>query len=235
MDHQAYPSTALISHEDTELLEDMICRRTRKELWDDPVRREKPQEKRYKYSVPKQIETQKSQLGLAEVYEQEFMKKTDPGSTALRTEEQVIEDEIKNMMKEVFTKLDALSNFRYTPKPFKYEPIVITNVPAIRVEEVLPSVSSASTRLAPEEISTPSSQVISHIERTSEDKRKYRRHKKHAMSRKMVLRAQKLVNKTNPGLGNSYSKRKLIQVLSDAKHMQGQREQLIHDESYEER
>lgn len=230
MKHQSYPSVPRITEEATGELEDLIRRRARDELWDDPIRREKPQEKRYNYSVPKQVDTQKSQLGLAEVYEQEFLKQTAASSTVLRTEEQTMEDEIKIMMKEVFTKLDALSNFRYTPKPFKYEPIVIKNVPAVSVEEVIPTAMSTSTRLAPEEIAAPSRAVVSEIERTQEDRKRQRRHKKRTMSRKMVLRAQKIVNKTKPGMGNSYSKRKLLEALTEAKHMQGDREQLIHDE-----
>ena len=230
MKHQSYPSVPRITEEATGELEDLIRRRARDELWDDPIRREKPQEKRYNYSVPKQVDTQKSQLGLAEVYEQEFLKQTAASSTVLRTEEQTMEDGIKIMMKEVFTKLDALSNFRYTPKPFKYEPIVIKNVPAVSVEEVIPTAMSTSTRLAPEEIAAPSRAVVSEIERTQEDRKRQRRHKKRTMSRKMVLRAQKIVNKTKPGMGNSYSKRKLLEALTEAKHMQGDREQLIHDE-----
>ena len=229
MKHQTNPGVPRITEEATEELEDLIRRRARDELWDDPVRRERPQEKRYNYSVPKQVDTQKSQLGLAEVYEQEFLKQTGP-ATVLRTEQQTMEDEIKVMMKEVFAKLDALSNFRYTPKPFKYEPIVIKNVPAVSVEEVIPTAMSSSDRLAPEEIAAPSRAVVSEIERTREDRKRQRRHKKKSMSHKMVLRAQNIVNKTKPGMGNSYSKRKLLDVLTEAKHMQGDREQLIHDE-----
>ena len=230
MKHQSNPGVPRITEEATEELEDLIRRRARDELWDDPVRREKPQEKRYNYSIPKQVDTQKSQLGLAEVYEQEFLKQTAATSNILRTEEQTMEDEIKVMMKEVFGKLDALSNFRYTPKPFKYEPIVIKNVPVVSVEEVIPTAMSTSDRLAPEEIAASSRAVVSEIERTQEDRKKLRRHKTRVVSRKMYLRAQKIVNKTKPGMGNSYSKRKLLQVLAEAKHMQGDREQLIHDE-----
>ena len=230
MEHQSQPVGPLITQDTTEAVEEMISRRARDELWDDPVRREKPQEKRYNYSVPKQVEIQKSKLGLAEVYEQEYLK-SDPGSAVQRSEEQAIEEEVKKMMKDLFAKLDALSNFRYTPKPFKYEPIVITNVPAVRVEEVLPSATSASDRLAPEEVAAPSRHApVSEIERSREDRKRSRRQKKRAMSHKMVLRAQKLVNKSNPGMGNRYSKRKLMEALTDAKKMQGQREQLIRDE-----
>ena len=230
MEHQSVPLKPLITQDTTEAIEEMICRRARDELWDDPVRREKPKEKRYNYSVPKQVETQKSQLGLAEVYEQEFQKKSD-GSAVQRSEEQGIEEEVKKMMSDLFAKLDALSNFRYTPKAFKYEPIVITNVPAVRVEEVLPSAISESARLAPEEVSAPSRHApVSAVEKSREDRRQSRRQKKRAMSRKMVLRAQKLVDKSTPGMGTRYSKRKLMEALGEAKKMQGQRDQLISDE-----
>ena len=231
MEHQSEPVRRLITQDTTEAIEEMISRRARDELWDDPVRCEKPKEKRYNYSVPKQVDTQKSQLGLAEVYEQEYLKKPDSGSAVQRSEEQAIEGDINKMMNELFTKLDALSNFRYTPKPFKYEPIAIANVPAVRVEEVLPSAISEATRLAPEEVSAPSRHApVSAVEMSREDRRRSRRQTKRAMSRKMVLRAQKLVDKTNPGLGNSYSKRKLMEALTEAKKVQGERDQLVSDE-----
>ena len=236
MEHQSHPPAPLITNETTESLEEMIRRRVRDELWDDPVRREKPSEKSYnrqtgaRRSDREQVEGE-ARKGLAEVYEEEYQRRADPGAAVQRGEEKGMEEEIKKMMKDLFSKLDALSNFRYTPSPYKHEPIVITNTPAVCVEEVLPSAMSEAMRMAPEEIVPPSRHApASEIERTKEDKKRSRRQKKRALSRSMVLRAQKLVNRSNPGLGNTYSKRKLMDALRDAKQMQGQRDKLLSDE-----
>jgi U3 small nucleolar RNA-associated protein MPP10 len=49
-------------------------------------------------------------------------------------------------------KLDALSNFHYTPKAPSAEIQVVANVPAISMEEILPMATSEKIRQAPEEV-----------------------------------------------------------------------------------
>jgi hypothetical protein len=72
------------------------------------------------------------------------------------------------MMQDLFVDLDALSNFRFTPRPVRIsskffknkffffqrapEVTVVNNLPAILVEEIVPTTVNDSTLLAPEEV-----------------------------------------------------------------------------------
>ena len=46
------------------------------QAWDDVVRKKKPKEKPFNYKVLQPLNEEKSQLSLAEVYEQEYIKQT---------------------------------------------------------------------------------------------------------------------------------------------------------------
>jgi U3 small nucleolar RNA-associated protein MPP10 len=82
-------------------------------------------------------------------------------------------------MKTLFAKLDALSNCHYTPKAVSAEIRIVTNVPAIAMEEVAPVTVADSTLLAPQEIQAPVKGVIKgKDERTDTDRKRERRVKK---------------------------------------------------------
>ena len=61
-------------------------------------------------------------------------------------------DEIKKKMKELFTKLDTLTHYHYTPQAIHADVKVIRNLPTISMEEVAPVAMSDATLLAPQEI-----------------------------------------------------------------------------------
>ena len=69
----------------------------------------------FEYKKRVVLDQEKSKLTLGEVYEAEFLKQTEAEDTEVRDDPQ--HAEIKKMMDSLFVKLDALSNFHYTPKP----------------------------------------------------------------------------------------------------------------------
>lgn len=84
----------------------------------------KPVEDIREYRKRLVLDQEKSKISLAEIYEQEFIKQRE--AAASLTNKEMTEDveppehlEIKKIMKHLFTKLDALSNFHYTPKQVK--------------------------------------------------------------------------------------------------------------------
>jgi len=62
------------------------------------------------------------------------------------------EDEIQKMFSSLCSKLDALSNYHFTPKPANIEIEVQKVMPALNMEETIPLAVSDSMRTAPEEV-----------------------------------------------------------------------------------
>lgn len=162
--------------------------------------------------------------------------------------EEVKEDErhtqIKEMMKKLFVKLDALSNFHFTPKPVsiyykeilmvcdntifrhslsfplqpKPEVKIVANVPAIQMEEVAPVSASDAALLAPEEIQVKSKvPEVGTTEKTETNRKRERRLKKKQKRLRLAEKRQrdKLVSKLRPGLGNKYTKKSFSKKLRE--------------------
>ena len=78
--------------------------------------------------------------GLGDIYEEEFVAATVSGASTAVDKQNAVRQEAKNLMKELFGKLDALSHFHYAPKPVIEEMQVRADVPALAMEEVAPQV-----------------------------------------------------------------------------------------------
>lgn len=96
---------------------------------------------------------------------------------------------------------------------------IVTNAPAITVEEVIPAAIADASLLAPEEVhSKPKGNPVGKNERTDTERKRERRLKKQQQKSRAREREQrqKLVAKLKPGLGNKYSQEKAIHDLEKA-------------------
>ena len=154
----AFKPPPILTAEHTTDIEEMIKRRIIDEDYDDVIPRELPDIGAHKRGGEAlEVSQEKSKLGLGELYEREYLKKTT-GFDRSAHEKQTEEDEAKEEMKQLFanlcSQLDALSNYHFAPRPVADEADVQNreDVPAIAMEEVLPLHVSQSRGMAPEEV-----------------------------------------------------------------------------------
>ena len=99
----------------------------------------------YMYPAHHELESVRIMLafylqGLGDIYEEEFVVATASGASTAVDKQDAVRQEAKNLMKELFGRLDALSHFHYAPKPVIEEMQVRADVPALAMEEVAPQV-----------------------------------------------------------------------------------------------
>lgn len=106
----------------------------------------------------------------------------------------------------------SLHSLHFQLKP---ELKVVTNAPAITIEEVAPVAVSDAMLLAPEEVQEKTPETKGDSEKTVTDRKHERRlkKKKQRMRAKEKEKHRKVVGKVKPGLGNKYSKKAAMERL----------------------
>lgn len=151
---------------------------------------------------------------LAELYEEEHAKNTDPDAYVSKNDEKLSrdEEEIKQMWKDISSKLDALSSWHYKPKPAAPTLTVVADVATVAMEDAQPTtaqgVAGGESRMAPQEIYAPgkataeqgelvarSGLPIARQEMTREDKLRRRRRDKERIRKAGGLDATKPLSK----------------------------------------
>ncbi|TNN80534.1 U3 small nucleolar ribonucleoprotein MPP10 [Liparis tanakae] len=218
-----------ITEETTLQLEDIIKQRIKDQAFDDVVRKEKPKEEVFEYKKRLTLDHEKSKQSLAEIYEQEYLKQNQQKTEEVENPTHV---EIEKLMDTLFLKLDALSNFHFTPKPPVAEVKVVSNLPAVTMEEVAPVSASDGTLLAPEEIKekNKAGDILGDTEKTSTDKKRDRRHKKTVKRVKIKEKEkrQKLKEASATGENRKQSKAEVTENLK--KLTKGGKAKILKDE-----
>jgi U3 small nucleolar RNA-associated protein MPP10 len=221
----------IITVERTANLEEIIKKRILAEDWDDVVPRELPDIgwNRKRGDLP-EVSQEKSKLGLGELYEREYLKKAvghDVEAAAKQTEEEKAKTQMKALFANLCSKLDALSNYHFAPRPIANDVAEVRpiTVPAIAMEEVLPIHFSDARGVAPEEVygaKRGREGVLRDESELNQQERKRIRGSKKAVrrkARKEKLADEKLISRLQPGIGlnNPYEKRKIREELSMAR------------------
>jgi len=219
----------IVTKEHSEGIENMIMQRIILEDWDDVIPREL-HSKISKIEELPEVSQEKSKLGLGELYERDYLKKSagyDVEAVQKSTVEEKAKDEMRKLFASLCSKLDALSNYNFAPRPLEEEAeIHVVTTPAIAMEEILPLHVSESRAVAPEEVYATKkgreSVLKGERENDQTERKSARNAKKTARrkARKTKLADEKVISRLQPansGLSNPYEKRKLREEFSKAR------------------
>ncbi|RKU46658.1 U3 snoRNP protein [Coniochaeta pulveracea] len=153
----------VITEEVSESIEELIKRRILAQEFDELIRRRPGAEDlsadRRRGMI--ELDDSKAKQSLAELYEEEHVKNTNPDSYVSKEDEKLRkeEKEVENLWRDVCARLDALSSWHYKPKPAAPSLTVVADVATIAMEDAQPAtaqgVMGGDSALAPQEIYQP--------------------------------------------------------------------------------
>ncbi|KAL2171579.1 hypothetical protein VTG60DRAFT_2412 [Thermothelomyces hinnuleus] len=160
------------------------------------------------------VDDTKAKQSLAEIYEEEHVKKANPDAYVSQADEKLRrdEEEIKKMWKEISAKLDALSSWHYKPKPAAPTLTVVADVATVAMEDAQPTtaqgVAGGESMIAPQEVYAPGKDTaekgevvaksglpVAKQEMTREEKLRRRRREKERLRKAGGIDANKPVSK----------------------------------------
>ncbi|GIX99842.1 u3 small nucleolar ribonucleoprotein protein MPP10 [Caerostris darwini] len=192
-----------------ERIENLIKMTIKNKAYSDPVRQEKPVQETIAFKKEIVLDHNKSKKGLAEEYEEMYLKK----KTKEEEEGNPKHKEIIKCMDSLLPELYAL--FTHIPKPAVPDIKVVSNLPAITVEEVAPTSYSDATLLAPEEIKKRTGLLKGKTERTDTDRKRERRKKK--LHQKTMYKKKEKENSEDKPLSGKGKKKEKLAVLKKLK------------------
>lgn len=147
----------VVTTEISESIEELIKRRILAKEFDEIIRRRPGTVGAQDSRKPRfELDDSKAQQSLAETYEADHLRATDPNYIDPKNQKLNKEHaEITNLWKEISGQLDTLSNWHYKPKAPQANINVVTDVGTVMMEDARPSAGGAvseSTALAPQEI-----------------------------------------------------------------------------------
>lgn len=113
----------VITEKTTMKLEDIIKQRIKDKAWDDVEKKFKPVEAPLEYKHKLVMDQEKSKKSLSQIYEEQYLKQKQALDPDYEEKEEVVPElhhEISREMRKLISKLDALSNYHYTPKRVRY-------------------------------------------------------------------------------------------------------------------
>ena len=163
----------VVTEDVTRSLEDLIKARITEKRFDDVVRKLPPPPGKKRRQMV--LQDEKSTKGLADVYEEQYLKEKAAADAAAKAAAAVATGgassaaaaadtapaeeaspearEARALFAALCAKLDSLSHFQFAPKPVVEDlQVAKRDVPALAMEEVAPAVVSTATLRAPEEV-----------------------------------------------------------------------------------
>ena len=151
----------IVTEERTRTLEEIIKQRIVDNNFDDVKRKLPPEISQKSRALDDDPDMQepgaKPNRGLAEIYEQEHLRRIDPTNnpTPLSLSIQKQHAEIDELWKTLSHQLDSLTSWRFIPAPEVVTERVVANIPAVDMEDARPEAEAGATMLAPQEVYRP--------------------------------------------------------------------------------